>query len=363
MPDLTRLGSHLSRQADACARLGSPMYAALIRRLLDHLGEDGPVRRALEPYADAPGPDATGLRLLGSVHRLVLQQRAADLARHYPSVGGRFVLDRAWPAFVAALDEHADEIAARLSRPPQTNEVGRAAGLVGALLRLTAARAAPVRLHELGASAGLNLRADHFRYVGAHGAVGPAESPVLLDPAWRGASTPTDAPLRVVEREGCDPDPLDPGDPEDRLTLTAYVWPDQPERLDRLRGAFAVAAGVPATVRCERAIDLVRRLDVRPGAWTVLWHSVMWQYLDAEERAQVATEIARLGESATADAPFAHVSLEPRRRDPAAPHAFLVVTEAWPGGRPGGRSGGRSGAGPEILGEAPGHGVPVVWER
>ncbi len=327
------------------------MYEALTRRVVEHLDDDGPVRRVLVPYADAPGPSATGLRLLGSVHRLVLQRRAGDLAVHYPSVGGRFDLEAAWPAFVAVLDEHADEIGEQVRRPPQTNEVGRAAALTGALLRLMARRPLPVRLHELGASAGLNLRADHVRFVGDTGAWGPQGSPVLLDPAWHGVATPVDVALDVVERHGCDPDPLDPTSTEGRLVLTSYVWPDQTDRLERLRGAFAVAAEVPATVHRERAIDLVSRLGLREGAWTVLWHSVMWQYLDAEEQAGVQSEIARLGEQATPEAPFAHILLEPWRRTPRAPHEFLTLSQSWPGGEL------------QVLGATPAHGIPVDWER
>jgi hypothetical protein len=57
---------------------------------------------------------------------------------------------------------------------------------------------------------------------------------------------PLDAPLRVTSRAGCDPRPLDPRSEEGALTLTSYVWPDQVERLERLRAALAVAREVDA---------------------------------------------------------------------------------------------------------------------
>lgn len=346
-----RLARLLAQQADASERLGSPMYGALLHRTAAEVGRAGPVRQVLEPHADAAGPAATGLRLLGAVHRLVLDGHAGDLARYYPSVGGRWDLDAAWPAYVALLDERRADVTRWMRRPPQTNEVGRAAALAGGLLRLVAAHPLPVRLYELGASAGLNLRADLFRYDGVNGGWGPKDSPVRLDPAWEGVPTRVDGRLGVVERVGCDPDPVDASTAEGRLVLTSYIWPDQAARLDRLRGAFRVAADVPATVRQEPAAELVAGLDLVDGTLTVLWHSLMWQYLDRTEKDAVDEDVHRLGASATDRAPFAHLFLEPWRRAPGTEHEFLVVLKRWPGGK-------RS-----VLGSAHPHGVPVRWER
>jgi hypothetical protein len=331
--------------------MGSPMYAELVRRLIVDLDNDGPVRRILAPHADAPGPAATALRLLGTVHRLVLEGRADGLAPFYPSVGGQFSAESAWPQFVAVLDQRASEVAEGMRRPPQTNEVGRAAALVGGLLRMGAADDPPLRLFEIGASAGLNLRADRFRYRGVGGFWGPANSRVRLDPAWEGAATPVDTTLQIVERRGCDLDPVDPTTSEGRLRLASYVWPDHASRLSRLRGACDIAGRVPAEVRRESALAMVSSLNVAADQCTVVWHSVMWQYLDEAEQDAVRTELLRLGSAATDDAPVLHLSLEPRRRAPDAPHTFLVVGRRWPGGQQ------------QVLGQAPGHGVPVRWER
>jgi len=348
---LDRLSGLLRHQADAAERHGSPMYGALLQRNAAEVGRAGPVSRVLEPHADATGPAATGLRLLGAVHRLVLDGSARDLARYYPSVGGTWDLDAAWPAFVALLDERHDDVARWMRRPPQTNEVGRAAALVGGLLRLVDHHPLPVRLYELGASAGLNLRADRFRYEGAGGGWGPVDSPVRLDPAWAGVTTPVDGRLDLVERVGCDPDPVDTGTAEGRLVLMSYVWPDQAVRLDRLRGAFRVAAEVPAPVRQQSAAELVAGLDLVDETLTLLWHSVIWQYLGRTEKDAVDHDVHRLGASATDRAPFAHLFLEPWRRTPEAEHEFLVVLEHWPGGER------------TVLGQTHPHGVPVRWER
>jgi hypothetical protein len=340
----------IRQQAEACRELGSPLYEALLGRLAADVEAGGPGADVLAGHEQDPGPSALALRLMGSVHRLVLDGRAADLARFYPSVGGTADADAAWPVLRDLLAEHRDELRSLLHQPPQTNEVGRAAALLGGLALLTAERPGPLRLFEIGASAGLNLRADQFRVEAADGsAIGPADSPVRLTGAWAGRLPPTDVRLDVVERAGCDVAPIDPTTGEGRLRVMSYVWPDQAERLARLRGAIEIAARVPATVRRESALDLVRRLDLAPGT-TVLWHSVMWQYLDRAERAAVTARLDELGSAADAGSRLAHLSLEPRRRTPAAEHEFLVMLRTWPGGEE------------RLLGRAAPHGVPTTWE-
>ena len=238
-----------------------------------------------------------------------------------------------------------------LDRPPQTNEVGRAASLIGGLLQVVDQWPGPLRLFEIGASAGLNLRADRFRLAlrGSAG-VGPAESPVVLSDPWLGDRPPMGVPLKVVERRGCDTEPLDPTTAEGQLQLTSYVWPDQQERLDRLRGALEIASEVPAPVVREPARDFVADLQLAPGTTTVVWHSIMWQYLDAAERIAIERRLEELGSAADNGARLAHLALEPRRRTPSSDHEFLVVLRVWPGGEE------------RLLGSAMPHGIPTTWE-
>jgi hypothetical protein len=237
---------HFRVQAEACADLGSPMYAALLDRAAEDLAVGGVVASMLVGHHDDPGPSGLALRLLGSVHRLVLQGRADELAAFYPSVGGRWDLDAAWPAFERLLRDHPEDVREVLDRPPQTNEVGRAGALLGGLLRLE--HRLPVRLFEIGSSGGLNLLADRFAYLDGSGALryGDPASAVRLDDAWAGRPLEPWPDLEIVERSGSDVMPVDVAGTEGRLTLTAYVWPDQTDRLERLRGAFAIAADPPS---------------------------------------------------------------------------------------------------------------------
>ena len=348
------------RQADACANLGSPMYAELLGRLADDIDAHGRTAQLVAGHEYDPGPSALALRLVGGLHRLVLAGEASELAAYYPSVGGTWDLDAAWPHIGNVLDERRADLVAALDQSPQTNEVGRSATLLGGLLRVADRLMLPIRLFEIGTSAGLNLRADRFRYtfprfdpnVADPGAAawGPESSPVRLDDVWRGPLPPLDAPLDIVERTGVDTAPIDPTTLDGRIAVESYVWPDMPDRVERVRGALAVARTVPANVRELDAVAAVREIELVRGTTTVLWHSVMWQYLDPDDRAAIDERIAELGAQGTPEMSFAHLALEPVRRTPESPHEFLVLLTTWPWGER------------TVIGSAHPHGIPTTWE-
>ena len=162
----------------------------------------------------------------------------------------------------------------------------------------------PLRLLEIGASAGLNLRWDHF--------------PFLDVPAT----------IRVAERRGCDLNPIDPTLDESRAALLCFVWPDQTDRLQRLGEVIEIARRVPAPFdRCD-AVDWLRvqLADPRPGVATIVYHSIVMPYLSEEQRERVRGLIGDAGCRATADAPLSWLSMEP-----GADQADVHLT-MWPGG-------------------------------
>lgn len=343
-------------QAGACARLGSPLYGALLERAAEDIAAGGPCAAAVAGHEGASVREALPLRLLGGVHALALTGRAPELAAHYPSTGGAVDdarPDAAWPAFRAAVADQRAWVREWLTRPPQTNEVGRANLLLAGMLACVPDSQLPVRLFELGSSAGLNLRAEQFRYTAEDFAWGPVDSPVHLGDAWSGelpdwlrAGAARHPALRIVERRGCDRTPLDPLSPDGALTLRAYVWPDQADRAARLDGALRVAAKVPATVEATGAADFLSAVSLEPGTWTVVWHSVMRQYVPEAEWARVERELTRLAAAATPDAGFAYLAFEPRSL----------------GGRQRFCLSLRQGAGRErVLAVARPHGLPAWW--
>lgn len=351
-----RLARALELQGDACERFGSRLYGALMRAAADDVRFGGPVAAVLAGHEDDPGASALALRLFGPVHRLVLAGRAPALAAYYPSAGGTAPAgeraEHAWPAFRAVVAEHADVLRHEIDQVPQTNEPGRAAGLLGGLLWVLAGlpRPLPVRLFEIGASAGVNLRADHACVRNGEAVVwGDGASPFQLPDAWHGPLPPLDPPVDVVERIGCDLAPIDPTSVEGRQRLLSYVWPDTIARFARLEGALAVAAEVPATVQRRGAADFVDQVGPAQGALTVVWHSIMWQYLTPEERQRCGRSIDRAGAAADDRAPLAHIALEPRRLAEGEAQRFVIAVTVWPGGHE------------VILGEAHPHGIPVEW--
>jgi hypothetical protein len=344
---LERTAQLLRLQGVACREIGSPLYGDLLGHAADDLLAGGPVAEVLDGHLDSRPASVLALRMLGGAHALALSGRAPELAAWYPSAGG--TIDpapgspRAWSALRQTFAEQRDAIREWLNWPPQTNEVGRAAALIGGLLYLGARASLPFRLVEVGASAGLNLRADWYFVAGDTGSYGDPGSPVVLAHAWQGGVPPA-GPVEVISRVGGDIAPIDPASAEGQLRLTAYVWPDQAERLARLRGAFAVAEQVPAELRAEPATETLARTELADGSWTVLWHSIFRQYLTQEQRAELADGIDRLGATATPRARFAHLYLEQSRAG-----GCPVTLSTWPGGTT------------EVLGLGSPHGIPVRW--
>lgn len=309
-----RVAEQLRFQAGWCRELGSPLYASLLARSAEDVEGGGPVWALVRrPEAGPPG-SMLPVRLMGAVHRLVLLGELPELAATYPSAGGRADPDLAWPAFLAAVAERADELAPLVARPVQTNEVMRSAALLPGFLAVARETGLPLRLLEVGSSAGLNLRWDRYRYETRGGWWGDERSPVRLVSVYEEPEPSLESSgVKIVERAGCDRAPVDPTSEDGRLTLMSYVWPDQEERFRLLRGALQIARAVPVRIDEAGAADWIeRRLAApTPGAATVVFHSIVMSYLEAEERQRFVRIVEGAGERTTADAPLAWLRLEP----------------------------------------------------
>ena len=160
---------------------------------------------------------------------------------------------------------------------------------------------------------------------------------------------PVDADLQVVERGGCDVSPVDVTTEDGRLTLTSYVWPDMTARHARLAGAISLARERPVPVERADAASYVERLTTMPGRLTVLWHSVMWQYVPVPQQERVSARLEEIGRTASdggaARAPVRRA--EPAARGGAAPVLGVGPDLARPGraGGAGADGGARSASG------------------
>jgi hypothetical protein len=323
------LANVLRDHAAFCRTAGSPFYGDLMDQMADEA--DGGSRIAELFAGDVADPGAVHrLRVLGGLHRMVLAGEAPDLARHYPSTGGDGDAGAAWPRIRELLADPPAAVLDALTRPPQTNEVGRSASLVGGFLVVARDSGLPLRLLELGSSAGLNLHFDRYRYEQDDAGFGDRASPVRFENLWKAGCPPFEADCRVVERRGCDRHPIDAATDAGRLALLSYVWPDQSERFTLLADALEIAREHPLTVeRADIPVWVDRQLrNPTPDRATVVFHSVVWWYLTDDERASVESTLRAAGERATRDAPLAWLWLE---SVPDMSHTELRLT-TWPGG-------------------------------
>lgn len=300
----------LAWQADFCRGQDAPVTAVMLDAARAGRQSGGPLA-ALLPATVRFG-DLVPLRILAALHRLALERHAPALAMHLPTVGGTSpflarnrsgALAALEQAVVGALATHPEVLADELGRVPQTNDAGRSRALRVALRRMPG----PVRLFELGASAGLNLRADRLPFDPADEEPGPLPE--------------------VLERRGCDLSPIDPTTPEGRTRLSSYVWVDHTDRFETLRQALDVVRSVPATVDAADAAVFAAGLSPASGTTTVVWHSAVWWYLPEGTRVAVLAAVESLGAQAGPDRPVWHVAWE----QPEGSAEFALTVRVWDG--------------------------------
>ena len=346
-----RIREAFIRQIGWCEALGSPLYRDLLTVAVDDLDAGGAVAKVVDAFPDDPASAAVALRLMGGVHRLVLMGLAPELERHYPSVGGSPDPATFGADFLAVIGAHIGYLRDALSVAPQTNEVGRCAVLLPGLMFALDRERRDVRLLDIGASGGLNLLLDRYRYEMGSWTWGDPASAAVITSEWSGPA-PATRGFSIVERRGCDLSPIDVTRPEQRLRLLSFIWADQTERFARTAAALDVAVDHPPDVdraSAESWLDHHLRIDPPAGVMTIVQHSVMWQYLPPGMQGQVASVIEEAGGRATRRRPLAHVSFEPPPTGYTGDGPILSVTR-WPGG------------GTQVLASAHAHGAWVRWD-
>ncbi|KJZ20916.1 hypothetical protein TW80_01560 [Loktanella sp. S4079] len=308
-------------QSKACIDLGSPFMGQLMRLCATQEWPDCDVtQRIMQWRGDlSPRGQSVPLRLAGALHALRLMGNASLAAAYPPSSVDDAQL---WKAVCAALINHGTTIMEWLDFAPQTNEVRRSAVLIAVGHWLSARYGLPIRTSELGASAGLNLQWDQYQLTidGHH--FGAADPILSLTPDWVGA-LPPHTPVDVISRAGVDINPLSLQ--TDALRLQAYLWPDQPERMQLTQSAIT-ACNTP--VDKADAIDWLRaRLFHQTGTLHLIYSTVAWQYFPPDKQEQGEKIIREAGQSATQNAPVAWFQME---TDGTTPGAALTL-RLWPG--------------------------------
>src|SRR4051794_21335604 len=249
MPDADRILNSFREQANSCRRLGSPFNGAVCDLLAEILDPESRFGRRILSWPGDAGSDALALRAAASLHALARSGQVPYLTNAYPP--HQASPDEIRKAIEKAIGERDDFLHDYLDNPPQTNEVARSAAILGGCLLIAEQTRLPLALFELGASAGLNLNFDHYRFELGKIAWGNPGAAVVVRSSWQGSFPPLGAPLVVAQRAGCDTNPLDPGRPEDRERLLSYIWPDQNDRLNVTKKALDEASA--ASWRVERA--------------------------------------------------------------------------------------------------------------
>lgn len=320
----TAIAGQLRWQAEMCGKIGSPLYADLLERAAEDVETGGPVATPLRGHEDDPQLSVLGLRLMGAVNRLVLAGREPALADAYANGDTA----HAWEALRDVVSRNGVELHELVDLPVQTNEVGRCNALLFGFMAAADETGLPLRLLEVGASAGLNLRWDRYSYKAGDFSWGPGGSSVQLEFELEGESPSIQPTVEIAARHGCDAAPIDPTTEEGRLTLLAYIWPDQADRIARMQAALKVASELPVEVDREPAAAWTKRMLSEPAQRqaTVLYHSIVMQYLSDEERDAFHINVQAAGERATKQAPLAWLRMEPggERAD--------VHLTIWPGG-------------------------------
>jgi hypothetical protein len=316
--DIEALSGHFSR---AAAIFGtSPLYQALCPAVAG-------APQLLDLLTRRRSGQQPSFLLFGAVHYLLLDGADHRLREYYPSVVRAPDTDPAGagPVFVDFCREYRAPLQELIrTRLVQSNVVRRAVALRYALWAIGRRCTGPVHLLEIGASAGLLMNVDRYRYLIGEREFGRPGAPVTLDSQWRGTGPvpDLDGVPEIASKTGVDLHPVDIADSRERLWLRALVWPEQRSAAALLEAVIDEAGASPPPVVAGDAVDVCPALgrDLPEGEPRVVFHAATRMHVPEQRRAEFDEAIDSVG----ASGPLFHVWLEP----PEAPHYRYPVAEA-----------------------------------
>jgi hypothetical protein len=263
----------------------SPLYERLARGVVD---EPALLDMGQDTQEGQPEPNL----LLGAVHALLLDGVEHPLREYYPTCveEPREPDGQVFEQFKTFCLEHEQRIRDIVStRRVQTNEVGRSAVLFPSFAHVARqTRADSLALVEVGASAGLNLYWDRFRYV-YDDVCGDPESAVEIRSEIRGETRPPlpESPPTVRDRTGIDMNPLSVTDDADAHWLRALVIPDQLDRHERLAAAIDLARADPPTLVAGDVLEVLPDVlaDVPEDSACCVYSTLTLYQFEDEQRA------------------------------------------------------------------------------
>ncbi|MEO0063265.1 MAG: hypothetical protein RLZZ08_1825 [Pseudomonadota bacterium] len=326
--EITDVAAAIRWQHEHTTRAFAPCTARVVLAELAIMQTDTAIGQRIAAWQRPSLEDALPLRVAGGLHHLFLTGDAPELG---PVYSGELTDQAAIDAIAVSLVQRFDaRLSPWLDGPPQTNEAGRSASIMGALLWLAGHVVPRFDLNEIGASAGVNTMMDRYRYDLGGVRAGPEHSPMQITPEWKGPPPPATT-IGIHSIRGSDIAPVDLADPVQALRLKAYVWADARERMARIDAAIALAGQQRPDLVQADAGEWVPQMLARPhesGTTRVLYHSIMWQYLPAATRAAITAAMEAAGALATADQPLAWIRLETNRQT----FRHELAVRYWPRG-------------------------------
>ncbi|WP_379547535.1 DUF2332 domain-containing protein [Qipengyuania sp. DSG2-2] len=347
--DISSIAEGVEWQAHHAEQAGATGTAMVVRALMALEDSDAATARRIFSWTGPIIKDAMPLRINGGLHNLVLTGEDTRLGDVY---GGRVRDQAVADALVRELVETYDtRLLPWLDGPPQTNEAGRSASLMAGLLWLAERVGSKFEMLEIGSSAGINTMMERYFFDLGGVEAGSPESPMRIVPEWRGDPPPATSP-EIVSIRGCDIAPVDLTDPEAALRLKSYVWPEATERMGRIDAAVQLASEGAPDVTAQDAgsfvADALQRPQ-QPNVTRVLFHSIVWQYVPADQQQAIEAAMEAAAKEASAETPLAWLSLETNRET----FRHELVVRSWNGRDAQGE--------PHLLACAHPHGAWVEW--
>lgn len=244
--------------------------------------------------------------LFGSVHLLLLKGNQHNLREYYLSLVAKPKSpEDIYPEFKDFFLNNFEEIEKLMaSKLVQTNEVRRCSYLYPAFLLIsTFFENKPLHLIEIGASAGLNLFWDKYKYdYGTGDFFGKLDSNIVLKSKFEG-SLPKVLELiatpEIASRVALDINCIDVTNPEELLWLEALIWPEQTERRELLKEAVKIRSQHDLLLKDCNGFDEAIRIavDIDKQAPVCIFHTHVANQIPNEDRILFLKKIDDLGKN------------------------------------------------------------------
>ncbi len=262
---------------------GSPMYQYLSQQI----GSDRELL-ALASYSNPTQP-APNL-FLAAIHFLLMEHPSEELAKYYPSLEGQFqATPEMFNCFKRFSKKFETEIKSLLqTRLVQTNEVQRCALLFPALNFVSKnLDHQKIALIDVGASGGLNFLMDQAYIQYSDGtSTGAATSPLQIICESKGEQIPRFQTAQIAMRIGIDLNPVNLLNPDERQWNLALIWPDQTERIERIKSALQLLETTDISFKKGRANQVLPQVigDVPSDQAICVMHSFTLNQFSKEDR-------------------------------------------------------------------------------